>query len=214
MQMIERPWGITAFSSASVQAPPELARLRFQVSRLQQTPAQAFAMTSQAVSEVRRVLREHRVPDGSVQRSRLTLNSLWNYNAAERKFLGYQCQASFVVESRELDSVQQLLVDIVAAGANEIQEVSFDVIDKPALRASARKEAVAAARRKAELYAEAADVRLGAVLHIDDVDPEKLGEGRYRSHSSASSEASAEDLAPGHVVVSAAVILGFAIAHD
>jgi uncharacterized protein YggE len=119
-----------------------------------------------------------------------------------------------VVESRELDGVQQLLVDVVAAGANEIQAMSFDVIDKPALRAEARKAAVLAARRKAQLYADAAGVRLGAVLHIDDVDPEKLGDGGYRSHSSALSESSAENLAPGHVVVSAAVILGFAIAHD
>jgi uncharacterized protein len=201
--MIERPWGITAFSSASVQAPPDLARLRFRVSRLQQTPAESFAMTSEAVGEVRRVLREHRVPDGSVQKSQLTLASSWS-NGIDRKFLGYQCQASFVVESRELDGVQQLLVDVVAAGANEIQGMSFDVIDKPALRA----------RRKAQLYADAAGVRLGALLHIDDVDPEKLGEGGYRSHSSALSESSAENLAPGHVVVSAAVILGFAIAHD
>jgi uncharacterized protein len=211
--MIERPWGITAFSSASVQAPPDLARLRFWVSRLQQTPAESFAMTSEAVGEVRRVLREHRVPDGSVQKSQLTLASSWS-NGIDRKFLGYKCQASFVVESRELDGVQQLLVDVVAAGANEIQGMSFDVIDKPALRADARRAAVVAARRKAQLYADAAGVRLGAVLHIDDVDPEKLGEGGYRSHSSALSESSAENLAPGHVVVSAAVILGFAIAHD
>jgi len=57
-------------------------------------------------------------------------------------------------------------------------------------------------------------VRLGAVLHIEDVDPDKLGEGAYRSHSTAHSEAFTDALAPGHVVVSAAVILGFAIAHD
>lgn len=211
--MIERPWGITAFSSASVQAPPDLARLRFRVSRVQQTPAESFAVTSDAVGEVRRVLREHGVPDGSVRRSQLKLTSAWNYGN-ERKFIGYQCQASFVVESRDLDGVQQLLVDAVAAGANEIDGMTFDVLDKPALRAEARREAVAAARRKAQLYAEAAGVRLGAVLHIDDVDPEQLEEGSYRSHSSAYSESSEEDLAPGQVVVSAAVILGFAIARD
>jgi uncharacterized protein YggE len=160
-----------------------LARLRFRVSRQEQTPAQAFAVTSEAVGEVRRVIREHGVPDGSVQRSQLTLASAWGNIGNERKFLGYQCQASFVVESRELDGVQQLLVDVVAAGANEILGASFDVIDKPALRAEARRETVAAARRKAQLYAEAAGVRLGTVLHIDDVDPDTLGEGAYRSHS-------------------------------
>jgi uncharacterized protein YggE len=133
------------------------------VSRQEQTPAQAFAVTSEAVGEVRRVIREHGVPDGSVQRSQLTLASAWGNIGNERKFLGYQCQASFVVESRELDGVQQLLVDVVAAGANEILGASFDVIDKPALRAEARRETVAAARRKAQLYAEAAGVRLGTV---------------------------------------------------
>ena len=213
MQMIERPWGITAFSTASVQAPPDLARLRFKVSRLEQIPARAFEVTSQAVGEVRRVVREHGVPDGSVRRSQLSLANEWSYGN-ERKFLGYQCQASFVVESRELDGVQQLLVDVVAAGANELHSVSFDVIDKPSLRAEARREAVAAARRKAQLYAEAAGVKLGAVLHIDDVDPDTLGEEAYRSRSSARSEAAAQDFVPGQVVVSAAVILGFAIAHD
>ena len=104
-------------------------------------------------------------------------------------------------------------MDVVAAGANEIEGVDFDVVDKPGLRAEARRAAVAAARRKAELYAAEAGVRLGAIVHIEDEDPEQV-RGQYRSHSSARPEASEEDLAPGHVVVSAAVTLGFAIAHD
>ncbi|WP_433795832.1 hypothetical protein [Actinoplanes sp. CA-252034] len=54
-------------------------------------------------------------------------------------------------------------------------------------------------------------MRLGRVLHIEDVDPERRGNERYRGHGS-SDDTSAEDLAPGQVVVSAAVILGFAIA--
>jgi hypothetical protein len=66
--------------------------------------------------------------------------------------------------------------------------------------------------RKTELYAGAAGVRLGAVIHIDDVDPDQVGFERYRGHG-AGGASSAEDLAPGHVVVSAAVILGFSIAH-
>jgi uncharacterized protein len=72
---------------------------------------------------------------------------------------------------------------------------------------------VAAARSKAGLYAEAAGVRLGPVLHIEDVDPEHAGFERYRAHA-VGGEASAADLAPGHVVVSAAVIVGFSIIPD
>jgi uncharacterized protein YggE len=106
--------------------------------------------------------------------------------------------------------VQAVLVDLVAAGANEIKAVDFDVTTKGELRAEARRQAVATARRKAELYAEAANGRLGAVLHIDDVDPEQVGLERYRGEG-AGDEVTPQDFAPGHVVVSAAVILGVAI---
>ena len=212
MQRIERPWGIKAYSTASVKAAPDLVRLRFHVARTQQTPAQAFAAAAEAVGAVRQAIRACNVPDTGVQRSRLSLKSQWSFGN-DRKFLGYGCRASFSVESRDLDGVQQLLVDIVAAGTNEIESVDFDVIDKPGLRAEARRAAVAAARRKAELYAAEAGVRLGAVVHIEDEDPEQV-QGQYRSASSTRMGASDEDLAPGQVVISAAVTLGFAIAHD
>ncbi|WP_430781925.1 SIMPL domain-containing protein [Actinoplanes sp. G11-F43] len=211
--MIERPWGVTAYGAASVKSKPELVRTQFRVVRLEQTPSDAFAAANEAVRAVRQTLRRHDVPDSAVERSRLDLTSSWDGYGPNRKFLGYRCQAAFVVETGNLEDIQQLLVDIVAAGANEIESVDFDVAGKGEMRAEARRRAVAAARRKAELYAEAAGVRLGPVVHIEDVDPDRVGNERYRGHGSGGA-ASGEDLAPGHVVVSAAVTLGFALTHD
>jgi uncharacterized protein YggE len=213
MQMVERPWGVAAYGAASVKAVPDLVRVRFKVIRLEKTPAESFARASDSVHAVREVLRRHEVPDGGVERSRLGLKSAWNFTGNRREFLGYQCTAAFAVQSGDLDGVQRLLVDLVDAGANEIEGVDFDVAGKPGMRAEARRQAVSAARDKAALYAEAAGVRLGPVVHIDDVDPESTRAERYRGHGYGGDEASAEDLAPGHVVVSAAVIVGFSIAH-
>jgi uncharacterized protein YggE len=84
---------------------------------------------------------------------------------------------------------------------------------KRELRAEARRQAVKAARAKVDLYAEAAGVRIGGLVHIEDVDPEQPGTSRYRSHAEAAAT-TAQDLAPGHIVVSAAVVLGYAIARD
>ncbi|MEU5265863.1 SIMPL domain-containing protein [Amycolatopsis sp. NPDC021455] len=207
MQMIERPWGVTVHGAASVKAAPDLVRARFKVVCLEQKPSDAFESAGMAVHEIRSTLRRHDVPDAGVESSRIELRGKWEYGQ-QRKFLGYESSASFVVESAALDDLPSLLTDLVSAGANEIEGVDFDIRDKPALRARARREAVAAARAKAELYAEAAGVRLGAVVHIDDVDPEE--KPQYRGHG-AGGAATAEDLAPGHVVVSAAVVLGFGI---
>jgi uncharacterized protein YggE len=141
----------------------------------------------------------------------LDLKTATEYVDGTRKSVGYQCRAAFAVESGALDDVAALLVDVVA-GATEIEGVDFDVIAKHELRAEARRKAVAAARAKADLYAEAAGVRVGVVVHVEDVDPEQPGASRYRSHADAAT--TAQDLAPGHVVVSAAVILGYAVARD
>ncbi|WP_212808372.1 SIMPL domain-containing protein [Micromonospora endophytica] len=211
MQMVEHPWGITAFGAASVKAVPDLVRVRFKVVRIEQTPAAAFEASRTAVRAVRGALREHGIADAAVEGSRLDLKTATEYADGSRKFIGYQCQAAFAVQSGVLDDVEPLLIDIVAAGANEIEGVDFDVTGKRELRAEARRQAVAAARAKADLYAAAASVRIGAVLHIEDVDPEQPGAARYRSHAEAAAT-SAQDLAPGHVVVSAAVVLGYAVA--
>lgn len=213
MQMVERPWGITAFGAASVKAVPDRVRIRFKIVRTEQDPAAAFQAARAAVRAVREALRAHEIADAAVEGSRLDLKTAFEYLDGARKFVGYQCQAAFAVQSGVLEDVEPLLVDVVAAGANEIEGVDFDVLAKRELRAQARREAVSAARAKAELYAQAAGVRLGAVLHVEDVDPEQPGTSRYRSHAEAAAT-TAQDLAPGHIVVSAAVILGYAVARD
>ncbi|MET9517183.1 SIMPL domain-containing protein [Streptomyces sp. NPDC002994] len=129
---------------------------------------------------------------------------------AKRQFLGYRCRTSYVVESTAIDGLQQLIVDAVAAGANRVDGVEFDVRDKPAMRDEARRKAVAAARRKAEVYAETAGASLGAVVHIQDVDAESYEMRGHRGHGSGGG-ASEGDLAPGTVEVSAGVLLGFTL---
>ena len=134
-----------------MKAVPDLVRVRFKVVRLEQTAAAAFAAGGTAVSAVRHSLRQHSVPDAAVNSSRLGLRTEWGYGNGKRTFLGFQCEAGYAIESGDLDGVQHLLVDLVAAGAHEIEAVDFDVAAKPELRADARRQAVSTARGKAEL---------------------------------------------------------------
>ncbi|MCZ4103434.1 SIMPL domain-containing protein [Streptomyces sp. H39-C1] len=207
---ISTPWGVTSYGAASVQAAPDLARIRLGIDRTEASPQEAFAVARAGITALREAIRSHGVSDGRVSASRLGLETSWNGYGPERKFLGYRCQAAFAIELKELDSLEQLLIDAVQAGANHLESVDFDVRNKPELRAQARSAAVRTARAKAELYADAAGVQLGSVIHIEDVDPESIGAGRYRGHSDSGTVSEA-DLAPGAVVVSAAVVLGFSI---
>ncbi|MBB5867453.1 uncharacterized protein YggE [Allocatelliglobosispora scoriae] len=147
MQMIERPWGVSAYGAASVKALPDLVRVRFQIVRTEQTPSAAFEAASAAIRSVRGVLRDKGVPDAAVDGSRLDLTTAWTHRDGVRVFLGYRCQAGFAAESSHLDDVESLLIDLVAVGARDIEGVDFDVAAKRDLRADARRKAVAAARQ-------------------------------------------------------------------
>jgi uncharacterized protein YggE len=193
-----------------VRAEPDLARLRLAVELSEQTPDRAFQEAGAAVARLREALRAHGVAASGISGSRLNLKSCYEGYGSDRRFLGYQCTASYVVETSTLDDLQQLIVDAVAAGANRVDEVSFDVHDKPAQRDEARRLAVAAARRKAEVYAEASGVRLGPVLHLTDLDPDQNAR-LYRNHGGQSPAGSDGDLAPGLVEVQARVLVGYSL---
>lgn len=207
-QSIDAPWGVSVFGAASVDAAPDLARLRVAISQTKNKPGEAFAATRNGVNRIREVLRGHEVPEDAVSTSRLNLSSQWSYGN-ERTFLGYECTASFVIELRELDILEAVLIDVVDAGANEVKGVEFDVRTKRELRARARTAAVAAAREKAALYAEAAGAQLGPVIHIKDVDAEHVQ--NYRGHSGHQGGGGEGDLTPGKVTVSAGVLLGLSL---
>jgi uncharacterized protein YggE len=198
------------FGAASVATAPDIVRLHLACHQNHPTPAAAFAATRESATAIRAALRARNVADKHISTSRLTLRTSWRSTNNGRTFDGYDCTVSFVVEVRDIDTFEQVLIDAVDAGANSVESVEFDVAAKKELRAQARREAVNAAREKAALYAEAANVQLGPVVHIEDVDAEGL-QNTYRGHSSGYSGAVDSDLTPGRITVQAAVRIGFGL---
>ncbi|MEU6314448.1 SIMPL domain-containing protein [Streptomyces sp. NPDC047014] len=210
MTAIREPWGLSVLGAGSVSAEPCLAQVDLAVDLLAPTPKAAFAEAGAAVTRLRAVLREHEIPDADVSGSRLQLTSQYRGYGAERSFLGYGCVATYTVQTTALAGLELLIEDAVSAGANRVDGVRFEVEDKPAMRDEARRRAVAAARRKAEVYAEACEMKLGPVIHIEDVDPESTHGGGHGGRTGGDPEDDAA-LAPGSVRVEAAVLLGFGL---
>ena len=82
------------------------------------------------------------------------------------KIVGYQVQNEVRVTVREIGKSGALLDQVVSAGANQISGIQFDVADPQAAADEALRKAIADARRKAELMAAAAGVRIVRVLDI------------------------------------------------
>lgn len=212
-QSIQRPNGISVFGSYVLRVEPNVALVTFAVTRLEPEPAAAFAGTSAAVTEVRAYLQGADVAPVDVQTSHVTLSAEHDGYGKDRVFRGYQARVSLSVRLSDLRRFEEILAGVVQAGANQIQSTEFQTTRLAELRAQARRGAFAAARRKAELYAEEAGVRVGDVLHVEDANPDGL-RGRESHGSDVDLESDGDALqpsAPGSIQVRAAVQVAFAI---
>jgi uncharacterized protein len=85
--------------------------------------------------------------------------------------IGYIARNMVAVRVREIPRVGAVLDAMAAAGANRMEGISFGIAEPGVHLDAAREAAVADARRKAELLAEAAGVGLGPVLGIRETRP-------------------------------------------
>lgn len=79
----------------------------------------------------------------------------------------YMVDNTVYVTVRDLDQLGELLDTVIAAGANTVNSIQFDVADKDEALKDARAEAVKDAKAKAEELAGAAGVDVGEVLTIN-----------------------------------------------
>lgn len=210
-QAIPNPFGITVFGSSIVRSSPDIASLTFAVSRLAQHPTDAFRDARAGAQAVRTYLAHANMSE--VGSSRINLSQSFRYSGGEQRFEGYLAKVSFHVLLRDLDRLEEVTAGVVDAGANEVHGLEFQTSRLKEIRAEARQRAVVAARDKAELYCTAAGVRLGRLMHIEDVNPDSVQgrEGHIVRETPLDDEGTLGAFDPGSIVVGAAVLLAFEI---
>jgi|AMWB02.1.fsa_nt_gi hypothetical protein len=79
----------------------------------------------------------------------------------------YVVENTVFITVRDLAKLGNLLDTVVSSGANTINGISFDVLDKSAAEAEARDKAIADAKLEAEAIAAATGVKLGAIQTVN-----------------------------------------------
>jgi len=81
---------------------------------------------------------------------------------------GYRVVNQVRLTVRDVKRLGEVLDSAITLGANQIHGISFDVSNAEMLEDEARKQAMANAKRRAELYAAAAGAQLGSVITISE----------------------------------------------
>ncbi|MGQ4273233.1 SIMPL domain-containing protein [Terrihabitans sp. B22-R8] len=105
----------------------------------------------------------------SVQPRYTSVSSVSSSSARQPpRIAGYEVRNAVTVKVRDLANLGSILDKVVTEGSNQIDNLVFDISDKDKVLSEARKKAFENARAKAELFAEAAGVKLGRLREISD----------------------------------------------
>ena len=168
------PSAISVTGEATVSAPPDLAQIDAGVASDGKTAREASDANNAAMGKVLAALKGASIDEKDYQTSRLSLQPQYAPNkpgpsaSGPMVIVGYRASNRVTIKLRDIAKVASVIDTLVAAGANDIGGINFTVTQASKLLDDARERAVADARRKAEIYAKAAGVTLGAPLSISE----------------------------------------------
>jgi uncharacterized protein YggE len=163
------PSAISVTGEASVSVPPDQAQIDGGVSTEAKTAREASDANNAAMGKVLLALKGAGIDEKDYQTSRLSLQPQYAPNrSGPSPVVGYRASNRVTIKLRDVTKVASMIDVLVGAGANDIGGINFMVSQASKLLDEAREQAIADARRKAQIYAKAAGVTLGEPIAISE----------------------------------------------
>jgi hypothetical protein len=163
------PAVISTTGEATVSVAPDLTQIDGGVTSEAKTAREASDANNAAMGKVLLALKGAGIEEKDFQTSRLSLQPQSAPNrTGPSAIVGYRASNHVTIRLRDVTQVANVIDTLVAAGANDIGGINFMVSQASKLLDEAREQAIADARRKAEIYAKAAGVTLGTPLSISE----------------------------------------------
>lgn len=200
---------LTVTGEGQASAQPDLATISLGVSTRAATAAEAMTQNAQAQTSVIETLKAEGIEARDIQTSGLNLSPVMDYQDNQApKLTGYAAQNMVTLRVRDIAALGGILDKLVASGANEINGISFSREDMTQALDQARTAAVADARHRAEIMAEAAGMRLGPLMSLSEA---QLGGGPRPMMMAADAKRAAAPVEAGELAVTANVTAVYAM---
>jgi uncharacterized protein YggE len=161
------PGTITVTGEATISVAPDLAQIDAGVTSDAKTAREASDANNAAMGKMLLALKSAGIDEKDIQTSRLSLQPQYPPNrTGPSAAVAYRASNRVMIRLHDLTKLAGTIDMLVSAGANDIGGIEFVVSNASKLLDEAREQAIADARRKADIYARATGVTLGAPLSI------------------------------------------------
>jgi hypothetical protein len=165
-QTMERT--IAVNGTGSITASPDVAYINVGVHTENTDPKEALTSNTAQAQDVVDAIKALGVSVEDIQTSSFYVYPSYDYGPnGETLGTKYIVDNTVYVTVRDLTRLGEMLEAVVNSGANNINGITFDILDKDTLASEARMKAVENARLQAQDIADAAGVELGELMYVN-----------------------------------------------
>lgn len=157
---------ITVTGSGEVLIPADVAVISLGVNVRSAEAPSAQAEANEVIAKIREALTAAGIDEEDISTGYINLYAAYDYSSSVERITGYNASSTLAVKVTDMTRVGEVIDLAFGAGANMLDGVSFSAKDDTAARAEALKAAVADAKAKADVLAEAAGL---GELEIDSI---------------------------------------------
>lgn len=206
---------IIVSSSEKVAIVPDIAEVVYSVRTKDSSAAGCQQKNAEAVSQVTEQLKGLNVEEASIKTSDYSMNPVYDYSGNTPRLTGYEAISTLTVSDLPIDDLDEILEKSVTSGINTIQSITYQASQYDKSYQEALTKAVASAREKAQVLAQAAGAEIGNVVSIQETSG--YSEARYTDYArsgqinslmEAKQEAAADtagSIMPGEIQVEAGI---------
>lgn len=160
---------LSVSAEGSSEARPDMATINLGVTTEGQTAQAALQENARRMNALNQALRRAGIAERDIQTSNVSVHPQQQYRENQAPLItGYQANNTVTARIRNINNVGRVIDAAVAAGGNTIHGVSFSHSDPDAQLDIARRDAIAEARRRAELYASALGMSVHRIVAVQE----------------------------------------------
>lgn len=178
-------YSITLSGHGEVSAAPDIATISFSINKEGKTVKEAQDAVAVVEKAALEVLKANGIEDKDIKTLNASFNPKYQYvydtkvaatcsewgcppRPGKNVVTGYEAFENITVKIRNIDNAGKVIQDLGKSGVTDLNGPNFAIDDEDALKAEARKEAIAEARAKAKVLAKDLGVRLGKVVSFSE----------------------------------------------
>lgn len=159
----------TASGTGKVTAAPNTAQISLGVTETSSAVSDAQAKLNTKSNNVINALKKLGIEEKDIKTTNYSISPNYDFSAGQR-ITGYTASQNLEVKTQKTEVANSVVDTATATGANVVGGVTFTFDDetRAKLENQARKEAVGKAKEKAKSLADAAGIRLGRIIDVQE----------------------------------------------